>query len=980
MITRSQSLSRQSRDRVASSGANPPRRVSPLSPEISQQPHEGDVVDASVSNTGTNGGRSVTSAEGNLRPAGSVRKCRSDCRTCPALIKSSKFISNSTGREYFTVDITPDMVHCKLQNYIYLLTCLCCYVQYVGESVIFVNLRMNIHRKGKSGCEVLIDHFSNVCPGSSFSIQILEKLPGNGYTNGVVDEKMRKFTLEREDYWIKTLRTVYPYGLNDRTKCMNTDVPIGQLFPPLPRHGSKFIDQRTRTHRHSSGSHSDLDNLMEHLESININSRSNSCRKLLDSFKQKHLRKLAKESNKRLEGCNNSSKRWFDLIIDTYFSKVYIDDTKSNSKKTPKYILPIFFDNKGLEFIRLNSILRNDEVKGKLPEQFRNDETPSVVYNLSSTIRNKILNYKDTVQNINTTDRETFGTGLSSCNCASSEFVDQNHGHVVTGNLRIIQNKHLRKLIQKGPNFREPKTINWKRSRKMIEDGIDICSSKFRMVDSNITEDDMKPWKTEILNKVDSKIRLLRRKIKYQKLNPVLKRPEVVDYLKHIHDKFVLVPIDKASNNIAIICKRYYVEVILNEIGHIGTGNNTYEKVERSVQDIVEENCAYAEHCGFKIEEKEKELPIMYWIPKMHKNPSAFRFIIASKQCSTKQISKAVSSAFKLIFHQIENYHKKAKFLKNYNKFWILQNTEPILNIIKKINRRKGAKSISTYDFSTLYTKLPHDKLIKELSKIIEFVFEAGSKNYIKINKWGKAYWGKKSKDSSGYTQHSLKIAVKHLIKNCFFSVGNTVLRQAIGIPMGIDPAPFWANLFLYAYENSYVTHLITADKVKARHFHSTKRFIDDLCALNDGGEFGRVHKDIYPNELELKVEQSGVHATFLSLDITISEGIFIYKLFDKRDAFPFSIVRMPYTSSNIPETIFYSAMVGEFLRIAHSTMLYEDFLPKASKLVCRLNKQGARRHKSYHQLRKIIERHQDEFSRFGIDPKRIIDDVMNLN
>ena len=227
MITRSQALSRQPRGRVASSGANPPRRVSPLSPEISQQPHEGDVVDASVSYTGTNGGRSVTSAEGNLRPAGSVRKCRSDCRTCPALIKSSKFISNSTGREYFTVDITPDMVHCKLQNYIYLLTCCCCYVQYVGESVIFVNLRMNIHRKGKSGCEVLIDHFSNVCPGSSFSIQILEKLPGNGYTNGVVDEQMRKYRLEREDYWIKTLRTVYPYGLNDRTKCMNTDVPIG---------------------------------------------------------------------------------------------------------------------------------------------------------------------------------------------------------------------------------------------------------------------------------------------------------------------------------------------------------------------------------------------------------------------------------------------------------------------------------------------------------------------------------------------------------------------------------------------------------------------------------------------------------------------------------------------------------------------------------------------------------------------------------
>ena len=61
-------------------------------------------------------------------------------------------------------------------------------------------------------------------------------------------------------------------------------------------------------------------------------------------------------------------------------------------------------------------------------------------------------------------------------------------------------------------------------------------------------------------------------------------------------------------------------------------------------------------------------------------------------------------------------------------------------------------------------------------------------------------------------------------------------MRQAIGIPMGIDPAPFWANLFLYTYENQFISDLISTDKVKARHFSSTKRFIDDLCALNDGG------------------------------------------------------------------------------------------------------------------------------------------------
>ena len=50
--------------------------------------------------------------------------------------------------------------------------------------------------------------------------------------------------------------------------------------------------------------------------------------------------------------------------------------------------------------------------------------------------------------------------------------------------------------------------------------------------------------------------------------------------------------------------------------------------------------------------------------------------------------------------------------------------------------------------------------------------------------------------------------------------VGNSLLRQKIGIPMGIDPAPFWANLFLYTYEKEYMSELISNDKLKSRHFY----------------------------------------------------------------------------------------------------------------------------------------------------------------
>ena len=58
---------------------------------------------------------------------------------------------------------------------------------------------------------------------------------------------MMEYQLQSEGYWTKTLCTVYPYGLNERTKFMNKDNLIGRLFPPLPRYGERFVEARTRS-------------------------------------------------------------------------------------------------------------------------------------------------------------------------------------------------------------------------------------------------------------------------------------------------------------------------------------------------------------------------------------------------------------------------------------------------------------------------------------------------------------------------------------------------------------------------------------------------------------------------------------------------------------------------------------------------------------------------------------------------------------
>ena len=854
-----------------------------------------------------------------------------------------------------------------------MLSCNCCAVQYVGESIVPINLRMNIHRAGKSSCKMFNEHYKDVCPGATFSIQILEKLPGNGYKNGKIDTEMRRYRKKREDMWMKLLRTVYPYGLNIKTENMKDDIPVGKLYPPLPRYSERYVDgRRIRGEGNRNLRLSDLDVFLEHLQGVDIILRGNYCRSLLAEYRKADLRKLAADANTRHFGCDYRVKRWYELIIDIFHTKCFVKKDKPQ-KKAPIFTFPIHFHNKGIDHIKLSSILHDDDVINALPENLKADEPPSIIYTLSGTIRNKIFNYKATALDINTNDLETFGTGIHECECHNSNFRAEHHQHILTGDLRFIQNTRLRKLISKGPNFREPRTINWQKSKEEIKNGLEICGSSLIRSHNGLREEALTPWKDKILEKVDAKIALLKTKIRPHKTNPVLKDPEVIDYLESLHEKYVLVPIDKAANNVAIVCKRYYVQVILKEIGIIGAGNNTYVNAEKSTEEIIDDNICYSKRLGFEVNDMEKVLPTMYWTPKMHKTPVGSRFIIASKLCSTKALSKAVSNVFKLIFCQTENFHTKAKYLSNYNNFWVLQNVDPIINKMNEINSRKRAKSIATYDFSTLYTKIPHNKLVTRLSHVIDFAFEGGDKTCIRLSPKGDAFWGKKLRGKVGFSKSSLKISVKHLIESSYFTVGNLTMRQAIGIPMGIDPAPFWANLFLYTYEKQYMETLIESDKVKARHFHSTKRFIDDLCAINDGDEFGKSYKEIYPEELELKIEHHGQHASFLSLDINIVDGRFVYKLFDKRDAFPFFIVRMPHLQSNIPRNIFYSALVGEFLRVARSTLLVEDFIPKAKDLVKRMNSQGANLFLSQRHLKKIIDNHPSSFHQFNTGTENLL-------
>ena len=89
---------------------------------------------------------------------------------------------------------------------------------------------------------------------------------------------------------------------------------------------------------------------------------------------------------------------------------------------------------------------------------------------------------------------------------------------------------------------------------------------------------------------------------------------------------------------------------------------------------------------------------------------------------------------------------------------------------------------------------------------------------------------------------------ISFLATKFYFTIGHLAPKEKIGIPMNIDPTPYWVSLFLYLFEFKYIQQLISKRYSLAYKFHGTSRFIDDNCTVKDDGEFSSSYKYIYPS------------------------------------------------------------------------------------------------------------------------------------
>ena len=78
--------------------------------------------------------------------------------------------------------------------------------------------------------------------------------------------------------------------------------------------------------------------------------------------------------------------------------------------------------------------------------------------------------------------------------------------------------------------------------------------------------DTLSEWIKSIGVVLKRRIRLLKHSVNTRP-ESIFSDPDVVTELSRLHENFVIVPADKASNNYTFVCKRYYVDILIEELG-----------------------------------------------------------------------------------------------------------------------------------------------------------------------------------------------------------------------------------------------------------------------------------------------------------------------------------------------------------------------------------------------------------------------------
>ena len=781
---------------------------------------------------------------------------------------------------------------------------------------------------------------------------------------------------KRETYWIAELNTVYPYGLNLDASFGNIKNAYLHVSQNRSNKTIYSLFNKVRSGRgHSGGKRKNGGNSSSEDDEL-CNSETFDCKFWLSRILRntEHdvdiihnirtaLFKLELVNLKAvflyitgLINVGNYPKQQQHLYtVHVIRDMVLYKLQKLYNDKKQKPFLILNHVNKLVEKVNINAILNNDNTKVLFPINSQYYSVPRLSFRYSKSIRSKIVNYHDVITDPN------HDNIVCKCDNYDENYKDDFHGHIVTGDMGIIKNNNLRDLLNKGLGYHDQKPPDKVRAKAAFVSGLDSYIYK-TSIDTSIPAGCFKAWKSKILENLDINLS----KCKEYEYYSVLGDADVKNELSQLHKDFVFTPVDKASNNVAIVCKRYYLDVMSSEIEN----SPTFEFVSDDTEACLDE---VRTNLNLDINLK---IPYLYATVKMHKFPKKFRHITAACDSLMSNPSIATSKCLKLLLKFARTSYKyKIKYLDN--NIFIVDNRDKVVRFLDDSNQMKTPnKSVTTWDFATLYTKIPHEKLKEKIGLFVRTIMgyvntNRGAQYICYSKKSGNTYFSKSESNCNvSYSADSLVEIINKVIDNAFVLYHDKIYRQKIGIPMGTNVAPYLANIFLHVYEHEYLSKLVENNQVNvAIKLANVFRYQDDCISLDDNGEFAKQCNNIYPTEMILECTNiSKAVVTFLDLRISIFREMFRYRSYDKRGDFKFKICSYPHLKGNIPTSPSYGVYMSQLVRFCDINQKHTSFISDIKTMTSKFVIQGFHMPLLKGVYLKFCYKFMFKWSKYGVD------------
>ena len=103
-------------------------------------------------------------------------------------------------------------------------------------------------------------------------------------------------------------------------------------------------------------------------------------------------------------------------------------------------------------------------------------------------------------------------------------------------------------------------------------------------------------------------------------------------------------------------------------------------------------------------------MPSVYWIPRFHKTLIDFRFITSGRNTVLNELSKVAGTGLKAMLKLEKTnciFIYKFDGIKN---FYIIEDNKDVIRFMVESNLLNQNENMKTFDFKTVYIKIPHQK------------------------------------------------------------------------------------------------------------------------------------------------------------------------------------------------------------------------------------------------------------------------------